>query len=112
MSATKSALLTLALLAGTAVAAHAQSNIAALPPGGPVAATPSAYGSFPGPQPGASWSGVGQQTQAVVPSGAYIGGPNPGAGTGAIPPKFEKPLDWEQNVAAHPYSSQMGPRAN
>jgi hypothetical protein len=112
MSVTKSAVLTLALLAGTAVAAHAQSNIAALPPGGPVAATPPAYGAYPGPQPGAPWAGVGQQTQAVVPSGAYIGGPNPGAGTGAMPPKFQKSADWDQNPMNHPYAPQIGPRPN
>jgi hypothetical protein len=111
MSVTKSALLTLALLAGTAVAAHAQSNIAALPPGGgAVAATPPAYGTYPGPQPGASWAGVGQQTQAVTPSGAYIGGPALGAGTGMMPPKFQKSADWDSDIAAHPYTSAMGPR--
>jgi hypothetical protein len=105
----KSALLSLTLLAGTAVAAHAQSgNVAALPPN-PAPATAPSYGTYPGPNPGSSWSGVGQQTQAVTPSPAYVG-PSPGAGTGQMPPHYDKSADWDANTALHPYTSNVGPR--
>ncbi len=111
MSIVKSAALSVALLAGVAVAAHAQSNVASLPPAAPMAATPQSYGAYPGVNPGASWSGVGQQTQAVAPSPAYVG-PAVGAGTGTVPPHFEKSADYDQNPTLHPYSSAQGPRAN
>ncbi|MBV9828779.1 MAG: hypothetical protein JO001_24375 [Alphaproteobacteria bacterium] len=112
MSAFKSALMGLALVAGAAVTAQAQmNNMAALPPSAPAAATPSTYGAYPGPNPGASWGGVGQQTMAVAPSPGYVG-PAPGAGNGIVPPRYGKTADYDQNIAAHPYSSVAGPRPN
>ena len=67
----KSAVLSLGLLAGTAVAAYAQSeSIAALPPD--AAATPAPQGavvapspSYVGPDPGITWSAQEKQTQPV-----------------------------------------------
>jgi len=106
----KSALVGAALVAGSMTVAHAQSNVAALPPSGPMTATAPSYGSYPGPQPGNAWGGVGQQTQPVTPSTASMGGPNPGAGTGVVPPKWEKPAGYDQNVAMTPYTSNIGPR--
>ena len=112
MSVMKSALLGLTLMAGTVVAAHAQSNsVAALPPSAPVAATAPSYGAYPGPNPGGSWSGVGQQTQAVSASPAYVG-PSPGAGNGIMPPHYDTSAQYDQNVGLHPYSSAAGPRPN
>jgi hypothetical protein len=113
MSVTKSAFMAVALLAGTAVVAQAQTNnVAALPPGAAPIATAPSYGTYPGPQPGGSWAGVSQQTQAVVPSPQANVGPAPGAGTGTMPPHFQKSADWEQNTAMHPYTSGEGPRAH
>ena len=112
LSLAKSALLSVSLLTGVAFAAHAQSDsVAALPPN--AATPPAASGSvgFPGPNPGSGYYGgtVAQQAP-VVPSPQYIG-PNPGAGTGQLPPKFQKSADYDQNPALHPYtSSGMGPR--
>ena len=108
----KSTLLSLTLLTGAAFAAHAQSgSVAALPPN--TAATPpaaSASVGFPGPNPGAGYYGGTVSQQApVVPSPQYVG-PSPGAGTGSMPPKFEKSADYEQNTTLHPYTSGQGPR--
>ena len=111
----KSALLSLGVLAGIAFAAQAQtSGIASLPPN--PAAAPLAAASpvapsvaMPGPNPGtASSAGMGA-TQPVTPSPAYVG-PSPGAGTGNMPPRFEKSADWEANPANRPYTSNIGPR--
>jgi hypothetical protein len=83
----KTTVLSLAFLAGAAVAAHAQS-VANLPPAGAPA----------GVQPPAS-------------SAPLIAEPNPGNNVG-IPggPAYQKPADWESNSAYHPYStSGAGP---
>lgn len=82
----KSAVLSLGLLAGAAVA-HAQSNnVAALPPG-TAAAPPAAVApvgpsaALPGPNPGQGWYGSTPQTQAgATPSPDAIEGPKPGQG--------------------------------
>lgn len=84
----KSSLLSLALLTGAAMAAHAQS-VANLPP-------------------------AGAQPKAAVQTPAYappqVASPNPGSnvnipGTAA----YQKPADWSSNPAYHPYSSGAGP---
>ena len=76
----KAAVLSLSLLTGAALSAHAQTNnVAALPPGAsasaPARVGPS--GPFPGPDPGRLWSTQESQTLQVQPSGAYPG-PDPG----------------------------------
>ena len=113
----KSALLSITLLAGVAVAAHAQSgSVAALPPGS-VATTPATAPigpsvTYPGPNPGSGYYGATVTQQApVAPSPQYVG-PSPGAGSGSMPPKFNKSADYDSDPATHPYtnSTQMGPR--
>jgi hypothetical protein len=78
-----------ALLAGAAIAAHAQS-VANLPP-------------------------AGAQPNAAVPAPAYaapqVNSPNPGSNVN-IPStaRYQKPADWNTNRAYHPYStSGAGP---
>ena len=105
-----SALLGAAMVVGTMTFAHAQSNVAALPPSGALSATPPSYGTYPGPQPGNAWAGVGQQTMPVMPSPSTTEGPRPGAAAGLLPPKWDKPAGYDENVAMHPYTSNMGPR--
>src|SRR5579884_1796694 len=98
----KSTVLSLGLLAGVAVAAHAQSgSIAALPPGAAAPAAPTApvgpTTAYPGPNPGAGWyGGTVQPQQAVAPSPA-LPGPNPGLGYYGVAPKFEKPAGYDQD---------------
>jgi hypothetical protein len=114
----KSALLSLGVLASVAFAAQAQtSGLASLPPN-PAAAPPAAASpvapsaTMPGPNPGtASNAGMGATQTAIAPSPTYVG-PSPGAGTGNMPPRFEKAADWDANTALHPYTSSMGPRPN
>lgn len=83
----KSSLLSLTLLAGAAVAAHAQS-VANLPPAGtPTVVQPPAISAPP------------------------VAGPNPGSNV-SIPAgqAYQKPADWNSNPAYHPYStSGAGP---
>jgi len=114
----KSTLLSVGLLFGTAVAAHAQSgSVAALPPATP--ATPPAASSpvgLPGPNPGTGYyGGTVTQQQPVVPSPQYVG-PSPGATNGPMPPKFDKSADYDKDPAMHPYTNpteqQTGPRPN
>jgi len=99
----KPALLGLGLIAGIAFTAQAQTapgpSVATLPPAaqGPRA---SSYISIPN-------SG---QT-AVTPSAAYVG-PAPGAGTGNMPPRFEKSADWDANPTMKPYEAGRGPKPN
>ena len=86
----KLAPLSLAMLAGIAFAAQAQTgSLASLPPN-------------PAAEPRAAAS-------PVAPAPTYVG-PAPGAGTGAIPPRFQKPADWDSNMAMHPYTSGLGPK--
>src|SRR6266404_7569682 len=104
----KSTLLSLSLLAGTALAAHAQSaSVAALPPG-TAAAPPAATApvgpsvAYPGPNPGLAAGVKMEKTQAsVTPSPVYVG-PNPGGAAGSMPPRFEKSADYDSNTALHP----------
>ncbi|HEX3860421.1 MAG TPA: hypothetical protein VHY35_01860 [Stellaceae bacterium] len=112
MSLAKSAILSVALVAGAAVAAHAQSNVASLPPATAATTPTPGYGAYPGPNPGGSWSGAGAAAQAAVaPSAPYVG-PSPGGSNGSTPPHFDKSADWDSNTALHPYTSSMGPRPN
>lgn len=75
----KSGILSVALLSGAAVCAHAQStSIASLPPG--AAATPAPQGvvvapstPYVGPNAGKSWGAPERQTQPVQPSAGYVG---------------------------------------
>ena len=75
----KSTVLSLGLLTGAALAAHAQSDsVAALPPN--AAATPAPQGAavapspaYVGPAPGITWSAQERQTQPVQPSPEYVG---------------------------------------
>ena len=112
----KSAVLSVGLLAGVAFAAQAQTgSVASLPPqGAPAAAAPLApMNPYPGPNPGAGVSAPTTQTQAAVaPSPNYVG-PNPGLGYYGTPPRVQVPTGYEQDSAAHPYSTPgTGPRAN
>ena len=102
----KTTALSLGLMAGIAIAAHAQTvsntvvpgqSIANLPPLGPRA---SSSGYIP-PDP----------QIPVVRSGNYPG-PGAGAADGPVPPRFDKPVDWDRNVAMHPYTSDQGPKAH
>ena len=70
----KSMLLSFGLIAGSAVAAYAQSdNIAALPPNAAPARTVVPSGAYPGPNPGKGWGIKESQSGPVVPSPAYVG---------------------------------------
>ena len=112
----KSTLLSLGMMAGVAFSAQAQtSGLASLPPN-PTAAPPAAASPvapsaiLPGPNPGGSSNPNTVATGAgVEPSPGYVG-PSPGAGTGAMPPRYEKSADWDGNTALHPYTSNAGPR--
>lgn len=112
----KSTMLSLGLLAGAAFAAQAQTSgsVAALPPAAaPTAAPLAPMNPYPGPNPGAGVNAPAGQTQAAVtPSPNYVG-PNPGAGYYGTPPRYQAPNGYEQDSAAHPYTSPgNGPRAN
>src|ERR1051326_9142766 len=113
----KSSLLSLTLLAGAAVAAHAQSaSVAALPPGTAATAATAPIGpsaTCPGPNTGSGFSGGTVTQQAPVSESPKYVGPSPGAASGVMPPKFEKSADYESNATLHPYSSPgLGPRPN
>ena len=75
----KSAILSVALLCGAAVCAHAQSNnIAALPPGPPAVPAPQTVlvapsPQYAGPNPGKLWNAPERQAQPVQSSEAYAG---------------------------------------
>ena len=114
----KSALLSVSLLAGATIVAHAQSsNVASLPPG--TAATPPAAtapvglsAAYPGPNPGSGYyGGTVAVQQPVTPSAKYVG-PAPGASDGPMPPKFDKPAGYDGDTSMHPYTSNMGPKPN
>jgi hypothetical protein len=108
MKALKPILLSFGLVAGVALGAHAQAvsstatpgpSIANLPPDGPRA---NSLGAIPS---------VGQQLP-VAASGTYPG-PAPGASTGQLPPRFDKPAGYDQDAAMHPYTGPgMGPKPN
>ena len=106
MTFIKTTVLSLSLIAGVAAVAHAQSNVAALPPGAapapavaPVGPAPSA--DYVGPKPGSGWYAKEQETAArVQPSPEWIG---PKASSGFYP--REQP---SQAVAPSP--AYVGPR--
>lgn len=111
----KSAVLSLSLIAGAAVAAHAQSSsVASLPPGAgvaPATAATQSVGMMPGPNPGMGYyGGTVAQQQPVSPSPTYIG-PNPGLGYYGTY-SYHPDSNYSANMAAHPYTSAQGPRAN
>lgn len=107
-SLVKTTILSVSLLAGVAAVAHAQSNVAALPPGAAPAPAVAPVGPAPSPQyvgpaPGQGWYAKEQQTGAgVQPSPQYVG-PAPGQGWYAK----EQPT---RTVAPSP--AWEGPRAN
>jgi hypothetical protein len=104
----KSALLGLGLVAAIGLGAQAQTasgpapgpSIATLPPAAEQGPRPSSYLSIP----------QGQHI-AVTPSPAYVG-PAPGAGTGQVPPRFEKSAGWDADPTNKPYDAGKGPRPN
>src|SRR5436853_6975783 len=98
----KPALLGLGLVAGLALTAQAQTA-----PGPSVATLPPAQG----PRASSYLSIPSGEHVAVTPSPAYVG-PAPGAGTGNMPPRFERSADWDANPAMKPYETGKGPRAN
>jgi hypothetical protein len=112
----KSTALGLGLLVGAAFAAQAQTgSVAALPPSAaPSAAAPLApLNPYPGPNPGAGVGIPTGQTQAAVAPSPAMPGVNPGLGYYGTPERYQTPAGYEQNTAAHPYSSPgVGPRAN
>ena len=76
----KSAILSLSLIAGVVVAAHAQSsNIATLPPEAAPATAVAPSGVYPGPNPGKGWYSTEERTQRVAPS-PPMAGVDPGQG--------------------------------
>jgi hypothetical protein len=104
MSLIKPFLLGVALLAGIAAAAQAQTISSGAAPGPSIANLPPE-----GPRASSLGSIAHEQHVPVTASGNYPG-PGPGATTGQMPPHFEKPAGWDQDVAMHPYSSGLGPK--
>jgi hypothetical protein len=106
MTLVKTTVLSLGLLVGLAATAHAQSNVAALPPGAVPAPTvapvgPVASPEWVGPKPGQGWYAKEQETAArVQPSPAWIG---PKAGQGWYAKE-------EQTQAVVPSPAYVGPR--
>lgn len=86
----KSAVLSLGLVAGAALAAHAQS-VSSLPPDG---------GSVP-PQQSAVTRPYGS-TQSFYPK--------PGGGSVWKEDHYQPPADYASNPADHPYSTSVGPK--
>ena len=79
----KTTVMSLAILAGVAAVAHAQSNVAALPPGAAPAPRVAPVGPSPqyvGPSPGQGWYAKEQESEArMQPSPEWVG---PKAGQG------------------------------
>ena len=104
----KTTILSVSLLAGVAAAAHAQSNIAALPPGAAPAPAVTPVGPAPspkyvGPSPGGGWYASEKETEArVQPSPEWIG---PKAGSSWYPKE-------QQSQALTPSPAYVGPRPN
>jgi hypothetical protein len=102
----KTTALSLGLLTAIAVSAQAQTmsntvvpgqSIANLPPEGPRAS---------------SHNYIPPETQMPVAQSGNYPGPGPGATNGPMPPHYQTPADWDQNVAMHPYTSGAGPKAH
>lgn len=121
----KSVMLSIGLLAGTALAAQAQS-VSSLPPGGVVAPEPSAvtqpYGSpqsfYPKPGGNAVWKEDHYQPPADYASNpadhpySTSIGPKPGSHSSGIDVPYHASA-WDAQPAQHPYDAAgMGPRAN
>lgn len=102
----KPVILSLGLVAGVAFSAHAQTASSTTVPGTSIANLP-----VEGPRASSHETVVGSEHMPVTASGNYPG-PAPGASTGQVPPRFQKPADWDQNAALHPYTSGMGPKPN
>ena len=102
----KPALLGLGLVAGIALSAQAQTAMAPTP-GPSVATLPPAQG----PRASSYLAIPSGEHVAVTPSPAYVG-PAPGAGTGNMPPRFDRSADWDANPTMKPYDSGKGPRPN
>jgi hypothetical protein len=102
----KATALSLGLLAGIAAAAQAQTASSPVTPGQSLANLP-----MPGPRPSSLLNIPNDHPHAVVQSGNYPG-PVPGATNGVMPPRFQKPTDWDSNVAMHPYQEGVGPKPN
>ena len=98
--------LSLGLVAGLALTAQAQT--VPVTPGPSVASLPP---SDQGPRAASHNFVQGDRPTAVIPSGTYPG-PAAGAGTGVIPPHFEKPVGWDSNPNMHPYDAGQSPRLN
>ncbi len=122
----KSALLGVGLLAGTALAAQAQS-VSSLPPAGSVQVIPQTaatapYGSnqsyYPKPGGNAVWKDEGYHPPADYatnpadhPYSTSIG-PKPGSHSSGVDVPY-RATAWDAMPAHHPYDSAgMGPRAN
>ena len=82
----RSTLLSVGLLAGTALAAQAQS-VSSLPPAGGV-----------------------PQTPVTQPSSSALVGPNPGKGSSWTEEHYQPPADYASNSTYHPYSTSIGPK--
>ena len=107
-SLVKTTILSVSLLAGVAAVAHAQSNIAALPPGAAPAATVAPVGPAPSPQyvgpaPGQGWYAKEQETEARMRPSPEWQGPKPGSGWYAKE---------QQTQAVAPSPAYVGPRPN
>ena len=102
----KTSILSVSLLAGVAAVAHAQSNVAALPPGAAPAAVVAPVGPVPSPQyvgpaPGQGWYPKEQETEArVAPSPEWVG---PKASSGFYPKE-------QHSQAVAPSPAYVGPR--
>ena len=97
-----STLLCLGIVAGIAFAAQAQ-----MP--GPSVATLSSTDQVPRASSHLSIPSTG--AVVMTPSRAYVG-PAPGAGTGSIPPRFERSAHWNKNPMNGPYEAGLSPRPN
>jgi hypothetical protein len=104
----KTTVMSLALLAGVAAVAHAQSNVAALPPGAATAPAVAPVGPAPspqyvGPHPGAGWYPKEQETEArMQPSPEWLG---PKASSAWYAKE-------QQSQAVAPSPAYPGPRPN
>ena len=107
----KPIIVALGLTAGLALTAQAQTAQVGPAAGGPGPSIASLPPTDQGPRVYSHTSITAPTEARVVPSAPYPG-PNPGATNGVMPPHFDKPADWDQNAAYHPYSSNVGPRAN
>jgi hypothetical protein len=82
----KTTVLSIGLLAGTALTAQAQS-VSSLPPAGEV-----------------------PQTAVAQPSSPALSGPNPGKNSSWTEQHYQVPADYASNPTLHPYSTSIGPK--